>query len=178
MMFPLDLVGSEDWQSSYPPPPQLNYGCQMPSQVNSVYQGVGSYSEAYQGYQNHPMPRAPTRYGNYSSNERSSVLETEPNPITLRIMVPHLGVELILTKAMQLLIPTANPILGLILIGLTWLNPLQWEAWQLPHSLTTPLLDNLLQLEAPKLICRLQEHPYFCLLVTLPLMVHLINHHQ
>lgn len=53
-------------------------------------------------------------------------LVTGPN--TLRVMVHLLGLELILTKAMQLLTPTENLVVGWILVGLPWLNPLQWEA--------------------------------------------------
>lgn len=61
------------WQSTYPPPQQVNYGYQMPNQVNAAYQASGFYSQAYQGYQNSPIPRAPASCGTYSSNERSSV---------------------------------------------------------------------------------------------------------
>ncbi|KAL5774597.1 hypothetical protein ACOSP7_012154 [Xanthoceras sorbifolium] len=68
-------VGGGHWQSSYPPPTQLNYGYQRPNQVNSAYQQAGSYSEAYQGhgYQNPPIRRGPTPYGTCLSNEIRSV---------------------------------------------------------------------------------------------------------
>lgn len=51
------------WQSTYPPPQEVNYGYQMPNQVNAAYQASGFYSQAYQGYQNSPIPRAPASCG-------------------------------------------------------------------------------------------------------------------
>lgn len=42
-------------------------------QVNAAYQASGSYSQAYQGYQNSLIPRASAPSGTYLSNETDSV---------------------------------------------------------------------------------------------------------
>ncbi|XP_006467899.2 uncharacterized protein LOC102628781 isoform X3 [Citrus sinensis] len=64
---------TDNWQSTYLPPQQVNYGYQMPNRVNAAYQASGSYSQAYQGYQNSLIPRASAPSGTYLSNERGSV---------------------------------------------------------------------------------------------------------
>ncbi|KAG8635334.1 hypothetical protein MANES_16G020600v8 [Manihot esculenta] len=64
-------VGGGNWGSSDPPHalgPRhlLNYGHQMANQVQTLYQGQGYCSGAYQSYQYHSVSRAPAPY---SSNE-------------------------------------------------------------------------------------------------------------
>lgn len=88
--------------------------------------------------------------------------------------MPQLEVELTIIQAMELLNLTVDLFLSLILIGLVWLNHLQWEVSGL-HSHTTLLLDNLGQLAVHKMIFGLQEHPCFRQVLFLPHMVCLIK---
>ena len=86
-------------------------------QVNSAYQHAGSYSEAFlgQGYQKPPIPGGRIPCGTCLSTEIRSVPRDNTCYSESHIALP--GVELTLTKAIELLTPIADLVLLLILTG-------------------------------------------------------------